>query len=203
MGRTEAVKKAPRNERLQKFVVEYVKTLNAVESAKRAGYSVTYANKKAHLLVQELADPISELMAKAAKRAELDASVVLREIDAIARANVQDYWVEEEIKEVEEGEEVKTRLRPKKLFELTREQAAAIKVYSPDGRHEFWSKNTALLHAAQALGMMNQRIQISARHEHTMRRDDFSNVPTQELIQMLTRLRSFEKSIVATQESET
>lgn len=87
------------NEKQKRFVGEYLIDLNATAAAQRAGYggsgkkAKAAAERTAARLMQdpEIQVAIKEAMAERAKRTEVNADNVIRELSLIAYANVEDY----------------------------------------------------------------------------------------------------------------
>jgi phage terminase small subunit len=79
--------------RQQTFVSEYVVDLNATQAAKRAGYSAHSARHTGsrNLSIPKIASAIAEAQAKRLEAVDITAEEVLRELAAIARANMLDY----------------------------------------------------------------------------------------------------------------
>ena len=80
-------------DRQQAFVREYLVDLNATQAAIRAGYSARNAGKIGPALVGDsrISDAIQKALGRRAKRVEITADNVLREIAALAFANMGEY----------------------------------------------------------------------------------------------------------------
>jgi hypothetical protein len=74
------------DERLQRFVVEYVACRNGAEAARRAGYSTKTARIQAHDLLTRpnIQEAIVALAWKSAKHLDVDGRMILGELAAIA-----------------------------------------------------------------------------------------------------------------------
>lgn len=98
----------------QAFVNEYLIDLNATQAAIRAGYSEATAQEQGSRLLSnvKVSEAIQAAMDKRAKRTEVTADRVIRELAKLAFANVQDF--------VDESGALKNPL------ELSRDDAAAI-----------------------------------------------------------------------------
>lgn len=74
----------------ERFCLEYVKDLNGTQAAIRAGYAANSANEQsARMLAKDsIKSRVEELKAKQLKRLEFDADTVLRELLALATADV-------------------------------------------------------------------------------------------------------------------
>lgn len=73
----------------QRFVEEYLIDLNATQAAIRAGYSVKYADREGHKLVENsrVSEAISEAMAERSRRTGISQDRVIRELARIAFIN--------------------------------------------------------------------------------------------------------------------
>ena len=78
--------------RQQAFVAEYLVDLNATQAAIRAGYSSKGADVTASklLVVPKVARAVAEAFAARAKRTEIEADTVLRELARIAFSDIRD-----------------------------------------------------------------------------------------------------------------
>lgn len=81
---------APKRDR---FVEEYLVDLNATQAAIRCGYSPKTANEQASRLLADvrIKDAVAAAMAERAARTEVTADRVIRELAAIAFANMRRY----------------------------------------------------------------------------------------------------------------
>lgn len=117
--RAAPAKGRPLSDRRERFVNEYLKCLNATLAYKRAGY--TCQGIMAHVAVNRiLADPvvsaeIDSRLAVARREADVTAPRVLRELAAIAYANIYDFGYVDELGNFRMD-----------LENVSREQAAAI-----------------------------------------------------------------------------
>ena len=83
------------NPRQQRFVQEYLIDLNATQAAIRAGYSARTANEQgARLLAKvSVAAAVQAEMDKRAKRTEITADRVLKELALLGFANAEEYFI--------------------------------------------------------------------------------------------------------------
>ena len=81
------------NERERLFCLEYIKDLNGVQAAKRAGYAEAGAGVQATRLLKKanVASYIGELKEARNKRLEIDADTVIKELAKIGLADIADY----------------------------------------------------------------------------------------------------------------
>lgn len=79
------------NPRQRRFVAEYLIDLNALQAARRAGYSEKSSSTGAKLLDRpEIAEAVAEGQAAQFKRLHMSADEVLAELAAVARARAYD-----------------------------------------------------------------------------------------------------------------
>jgi phage terminase small subunit len=92
-----------------RFCEEYIIDLNATQAAIRAGYSAKTANEQGSqtLAILSVQEYIQELKEERSSRTEVTADRVIKELAAIAFANIDDFVkvVEVEVKTVEFDEE--------------------------------------------------------------------------------------------------
>lgn len=76
----------------QLFVQEYLKDLNATRAAIAAGYSKRSARQVAHRMLtnDDIQAAVASAKAARSERVQLDADMVLVELDAVARSNIAD-----------------------------------------------------------------------------------------------------------------
>jgi phage terminase small subunit len=121
---------SPKQER---FVREYLKDLNATKAAERAGYSKRTARAQGSLMLTnvDIATAIQQGKAKRAKRVEIEADDVLRELGCIAFGNVTD------LVEVSDTGDVRVRplhtLRPRVQRSVESITQTRSERLSPDG----------------------------------------------------------------------
>lgn len=94
MVRTKKQKKL--NDKQKRFAAEYLIDLNATQAAKRAGYSEKTSYAQGHYLLKhpEVKAEIQRNMDERAKRTEITADNVLKEIAKMAFCNVRDVFDE-------------------------------------------------------------------------------------------------------------
>ena len=104
------------NERRKRFVLEYVKDLNATKAAERAGYSSKTATKQGSRLLTfvDVREAIEKHNARYLERLNLTTERILSELSLMGFANMLDYIA------VQDGDAYID------LSKLSREQAAAI-----------------------------------------------------------------------------
>jgi len=79
-------------ERQEVFCNEFIKDLNAVQAAIRAGYSIQHSKKNAYTLLRQprISERISELKANSVKRTKIEADDILRRLIRIAERTEQE-----------------------------------------------------------------------------------------------------------------
>ena len=79
-------------ERQEVFCNEFIKDLNAVQAAIRAGYSTQHAKKNAYTLLRQarISERIAELKGVSIKRTKIDADDILRRLVRIAERTEQE-----------------------------------------------------------------------------------------------------------------
>ena len=82
----------PLTERQEVFCNEFIKDLNAVQAAIRAGYSTQHAKKNAYTLLRppRISERISELKGDSIKRTKIEADDILRRLVRIAERTEQE-----------------------------------------------------------------------------------------------------------------
>lgn len=143
----------PLNDREERFCQEYLKDLNAVNAAKRAGYSDRHAADHAWAIMRRpaIAKRIAELMAKREKRTEITADRVLQEVARVAFSDPRQL-VDASGK----------RLRH--IDELPDDLAAAVASFEIDAgkvKYRFWDKNSALEKLCKHLGLLTDRLHVT------------------------------------------
>lgn len=177
----------PANAQQEKMCKAYLKHHNAKDAALEAGYTETYALKKASVLVNKLMPYIHTLVqtktAEMIRLGVMEDREVLEGISNIARANWIDFV---KIDVVSSGK--KRILAPtlKPINELTREQADAIdKVWYEGGKlmYSLHDKKHARELLGKHYGHWNDKL-ISMRITATMNnKADLRDVPTNALIE--------------------
>lgn len=83
----------PLSPKQKKFCQEYIVDLNATQAAIRAGYSQKTANEQGARLLANVSIKklVSELKEKRAKRTEITADMVIKELAKIGFSNIQDF----------------------------------------------------------------------------------------------------------------
>lgn len=84
--------------RQQRFVEEYLCDLNGTQAAIRAGYSPATANEQACDLLARahIADAVARLKAERLASVNVSAESILRELDALARSNINHYVINDD-----------------------------------------------------------------------------------------------------------
>ena len=79
-------------ERQEVFCNEFIKDLNAVQAAIRAGYSTRHAKKNAYTLLRQarISERIAELKGESIKRTKIEADDILRRLVRIAERTEQE-----------------------------------------------------------------------------------------------------------------
>jgi len=79
-------------ERQEVFCNEFIKDLNAVQAAIRAGYSTQHAKKNAYTLLRQprISERISELKGESIKRTKIESDDILRRLVRIAERTEQE-----------------------------------------------------------------------------------------------------------------
>ena len=82
----------PLTERQEVFCNEFIKDLNAVQAAIRAGYSTQHAKKNAYTLLRQarISERIAELKGESIKRTKIEADDILRRLVRIAERTEQE-----------------------------------------------------------------------------------------------------------------
>lgn len=85
----------PLSPKQKKFCQEYIVDLNATQAAIRAGYSEKTANEQGARLLANVSIKkfVNDLKDKRAKRTEITADMVVKELAKIGFSNIQDYII--------------------------------------------------------------------------------------------------------------
>lgn len=157
-------------------------TTNPRKAAVDSGYSKSYAKSHAHALREQLSPLIIEYQEIAMKRAAISVAKVQSELAAMGFANIMDYY-----EVLPNGAMI-----PKKLNDLTREQAAAIQEIKVDsfehpltgeGEYRIISlklvdKRASLVELGKTLGMFSRK---GEDEEGRRREEALRDVPTEAL----------------------
>lgn len=124
-------------EQQQNTAREYVKHFNMTKAMIASGYNANTAKKKQYMLLKdpEFCLYLKSLMDKHQEKQSLSAEMVLEELRRLSFSDVKAYYKWHAIKKC-------YVLKP--LDELTVEQTAAIKSYTPGGSYELYSKDFSL-----------------------------------------------------------
>lgn len=162
-----------------RFVDEYLRDLNPRAAAERAGYAAAVGYNL--LYKPEVAEAIRQAQAERARRTGLSVDQVVRELAAIAFADVRNVvsWTTPE----DMGEEARCRVRVKDSARVDEATAAAIREvrrYSNGAvRVKLQDKLPALALLGRHLGMFVDRAEALERQEDLARRemvDDFAQL---------------------------
>jgi len=149
-----ALKKNPQKltDRQERFCLEYVVDLNATQAAIRAGYKEGTAGQTAaeNLKKPQIKKRINQLKAEIAKRTEITADMVVRELAAIGFADVRECF-----------DPHGNILNPKKLPDSIARVVAGIDLIEVKKdvkvkKLKLWNKVAALESLAKHLGMYQQ-----------------------------------------------
>lgn len=139
-------------DRQERFCREYVVDLNATQAAIRAGYSANTAGQIAEQNLKKLQvkKKIAKLQAEIAKRTEITADMVVRELAAIGFADVRECF-----------DQHGNILNPKRLPDSIAKVVAGIDVIEVKKdvkvkKLKLWNKVAALESLAKHLGMYQQ-----------------------------------------------
>ncbi|MBO8161322.1 MAG: terminase small subunit [Thermosipho sp. (in: Bacteria)] len=148
------------NDRQYMFVKEYVVDFNGTRAAKAAGYSKRTAESMASSLLRnpKVQKAIQAEIEKKAKRTEITADRVLKELAKIAFSDISDIYEEVELIDPETQERVKA-LKMKPLSQI---DGALIKEIVTEGKQvksiRLWSKERALEKLGQHLGLFDNAL---------------------------------------------
>ena len=168
------------NSKQEQFVREYLIDLNATQAAIRAGYSEKTARSQGQRLLThvDIAEAIAKAQEERAKRTEITADRVLKELGKIGFSNMQDY-----IRTTSDGDPYID------LSALTHDQAAAISEVTTedftDGRGDdardvrrvkikLSDKRAALVDIGKHLGMFVVRKEITGKDGGAIEVNDVS-----------------------------
>jgi hypothetical protein len=190
--------RSPRTQRIYDFISGYVQHSNVMRAATDAGYTEEWGKKKAYAVLKEYEAYVSYLQKlvteERVKILAIDTQSVLDEIARIGLINEFDYLVIEDVEIREDGKtKIVRRARRKELHELTRDEMVGIRVVrKPDGSltYDLRDKDPMLLALGKNLGLFNEKLIIERRNFNLNARMDLSNVPTEQLLQII---QSFEK----------
>lgn len=149
-----ALKKNPQKltDRQERFCLEYVVDLNATQAAIRAGYKEGTAGQTAgeNLKKPQIKKKITQLQAEIAKRTQITADMVVRELAAIGFADVRECF-----------DQHGNILNPKKLPDSISRVVAGIDLIEVKKdvkvkKLKLWNKVAALESLAKHLGMYQQ-----------------------------------------------
>ena len=139
-------------DRQERFCLEYVVDLNATQAAIRAGYKEGTAGQTAaeNLKKPQIKKKIAQLQAEIAKRTEITADMVVRELAAIGFADVRECF-----------DQHGNILNPKKLPDSIARVVAGIDLIEVKKdvkvkKLKLWNKVAALESLAKHLGMYQQ-----------------------------------------------
>lgn len=146
-------------EKQKLFCDEYLIDLNVTQAAIRSGYSNSYANKKAFLLLEksEIREYIDKRMKDREKRTEITQDVVLEELRKIALAKPTDFFEVEDM-----GQYKKVNIVPTKDIPEDKIGAiASIKQGANGIEVKLHDRLKALELIGRHLGMFKDKIEIS------------------------------------------
>ena len=178
--------------RTLKFLTEYLKDFSIQAAAARAGMSKGWPSSHGSAALRKYRDFVEwnqKIQAQEnAKVVAIEAQTVFDEISKLAFSNIKDYVVIEETKG-------KKEYRFKRIDELTRDQAAAIKSMQlhKDGSvtYEFYDKGNELFKLGRHLGMFSEKVILEHRHRHLHMKVDLSKVPMDVLERMEQELEGY------------
>jgi phage terminase small subunit len=178
--------------RTLRFLQEYLKDFSIQAAAARAGMSKGWPSSHGTAVLRRYRDYIDWhqkiQVQQNAKVVAIDQQAVFEEIAKIAFANIQDYVVIDEVNG-------KRQYRFKRIDELTRDQAAAIKSMqlNKDGSatYEFYDKSNELFKLGRHLGMFSEKVILEHRHRHLHMKLDLSQVPMDVLERMEQELEQY------------
>jgi len=161
---SEAPELEPLTDRERQFCLEYLIDLNRTAAARRAGYSVRSAKQLGYMLYRKpnVRAEIDRLMADRARRTEITADRVLRELEQIAFSDLRDFRVSDSGKLTVRGDAESIASRAVQSIKRVRR-------VDEDGNttttveFRLWSKPDALRLAMQHLGMLRQVVDVRDR----------------------------------------
>jgi len=146
-------------EKQQRFVDEYLIDLNATQAAIRAGYSIKYADREGHKLVENsrVSEAIEKALAERSRRTGINQDRVVQELAKIAFVKITDVVNDdcEILSDVDEAdlaaiESMKVKTIPTKNGEIGVEREIKLS-----------SKLKALELLGKHLGMWNDKIDVN------------------------------------------
>lgn len=168
----------------QLFIQEYMIDLNATQAAIRAGYSAKTAHSIGveNLGKPEISSALQEAMDERAARTNITQDRVLRELARIGFADMRKLlrWTGNrtvmDLEAAEESGEVEIRHTNMVMLydsdELDADTAAAISEISQtkEGalKVKLHDKQAALVNIGKHLGMFTEKVQVDAKHAHTV-----------------------------------
>jgi hypothetical protein len=169
--------------------VEYVQCWDVQRAALKAGYGPTYAVTGAYKLPKLLLPYIRLLQDQIVATSDVTVSTVLREYGVIAFSNEDDFH------DVTYDDKTgKRTVKAKRWDALTRAQKSAVKDFYDDAdgnpRYQLHEKVQALGALGKYLGMFNDKLIVERRNVNVNARFDFSNVPTEKLVELESQLKS-------------
>jgi phage terminase small subunit len=160
------------NDQQEAFCAEYIKDLNATKAAIRAGYSEKTAQQigsrlLSHVVVQQR---LNELKAKRAKRSEITADKILRELACLATVDLAEAY--DEMGQLKPLHEIPKRVRKamsalevNEMFDGKGDERTVIGL---NKRVKFWDKPRALELLGKHLKMFSDRVE----HDVSQRLED-------------------------------
>jgi phage terminase small subunit len=177
-----AIKLRPKQER---FCQEYVLDMNGTRAAIRAGYSESTANEQASRLLAKdnVSARVLELKEKQAKRLEISADTILRELLALATADVTDALDDAgNVKPIKElPKELRRALSSIDVSEVYVGEGEEKHVAGLRSRYRFHDKNKALELLGKHLKLFADRIEHSGKDGGPIETKNLSDVPDGEL----------------------
>jgi len=160
----EAPETEPLTDMERQFCLEYLIDLNRSAAARRAGYSLRSARQLAHKLYRQprIRAEIDRLMAERARRTEITADRVLRELEQLAFSDVRNFRVSDSGKLTVRGDAESIASRAvQSIKRVRRVDEDGITTTTIELR--LWSKPEALRLAMQHLGMLRQVVDVRDR----------------------------------------
>lgn len=170
MGQTDAIAKrhgaAPlANAKRERFCHEYLIDLNASQAASRTGYSARTAYSQGQRLLKdvEISARIDWLADERAKRMQLSADEVLRELAVLVRSDVRDFLVDDDgLLTLRDGaDDAAWRAVSSVKHRITRRMVGETPEVEREIEFRLWDKNAAI-------GMVGKHLRLFVeRHEVT------------------------------------
>ena len=155
----------PLTPKQQRFVDEYLIDLNATQAAIRAGYSEDSAQQMGseNLSKPVIASAIAEAQAARAKRVQVDADEVLRELMRVGFSDAWNYVQDADgrLALVESAPDDATRAVASvkhKTRTIPQKQGAPVVEHTVEYR--LWDKNTALANLGRHLGLFKDKVTV-------------------------------------------